>query len=48
MVILTVVNHLKKLGDKGVALGFDMNLRRRCTKSKKGLVIGIVKSHGLV
>ena len=35
------------LGDKWVALVLDLYLRRRCTKSKHGLVIGIIYSHGL-
>ena len=29
------------------ALVLDLYLRRRCTKSKNGLVIDIVNSHGL-
>ena len=33
--------------DKWVALVLDPHLRRKCTKSKKGLVIGMVNSHGL-
>ena len=34
---------LNFLGDKWVALVLDPHLRRRCTKSKKGLVIGYSK-----
>ena len=49
MVVLALVNHLfkKKLGDRRVALVLGLHLRRRCTKSKKGLVTCIVNSHGL-
>ena len=35
------------LGDNWVPSVLDPPLRRRCTKSKIGLVIGIVNSHGL-
>ena len=34
-------------GDKWVALFLDPHLRRRCTKSKKGLVTGTINRHGL-
>ena len=35
------------LGDKWVASVLDLHWRRRCTKFKKSLVIGVVNSHGL-
>ena len=35
------------MGDEWVALVLDPHLNRRCTKSKKSLVIGIINSHGL-
>ena len=38
---------LKNLGDQWVASILDPHLRRRCTKSKKSLVIAIRNSHGL-
>ena len=49
IVILVVVNYLFLIfsGDKLVASIIDPHLRRRCTKSKKGLVLGIINSHGL-
>ena len=43
---LTIVDYLN-LGDKWVALVLHLHLRRRCTYSNNGLVIGIVNSHGL-